>query len=303
MSKIITLTDEHKKQLLIDFTKALELTKVADGKLNFVKSFDNIDEKTTLYYTANAWVKMVAIVQEFTDEVAWHGLAKRSDDPEGYIIYDILVYPQEVSGASVVTDQEKYQTWLYSHPDEVFNNIRAQGHSHVNMGCTPSTTDITHQGKILEQLDDTMFYVFTIVNKKYEINTKIYDLAKNVLYESKDITVRIFDEGIGITEFITQSKEMVTRRVYTAPAYQGGYQNYRGYQGYQGYNPVAQIAPATVAAAAAEQVANPATGKAITNIADKPKTKANSSQCVNSSDEDDDYTDYMNKFRRGWYDS
>lgn len=217
MSKIIKMTSENLAEIRKDFEEALKGVKLSDGKISFTKTFVNIQRKATLYFTEIAWLKMMTLVREFDKEVAWHGIAKRGDKlgEDSYIISDILVYPQEVTGATVNTDQEKYQMWLMNHDDEVFNNIRMQGHSHVNMGTTPSSVDTSLYDRILEQLDDDMFYIFLIWNKRNEKTIKIYDLAKNVLFETSDVTVEILDDGTGIEHFLKDAKEMVQDKKYT----------------------------------------------------------------------------------------
>lgn len=213
MSKIIKITSENIDEIRRAFEEALKGAKLSDGKISFTKTFGNIQRKANLYFTEIAYLKMLTLVREFDKEVAWHGIAKRCEDEEdAYIISDILVYPQEVTGATVNTDQEKYQMWLMNHDDEVFNNIRMQGHSHVNMSTTPSPVDTSLYERILEQLDDDMFYIFLIWNKRNEKTIKIYDLAKNVLFETLDITVSIRSENIGIERFLKEAKEMVQNK-------------------------------------------------------------------------------------------
>jgi hypothetical protein len=218
MGKMIKITKEAALQAAKEFYETISSSKFPDGKISYTRTMGVNDAKTTVYFTAFAWTKMVALIHEFNDEVAWHGLAKRSEEGGGFVVYDILVYPQEVTGATVNTDQEKYQTWLMQHEDDVFNNIRMQGHSHVNMGTFPSSVDITHQEKILEQLDDSMFYIFMIWNKKMESSVKVYDLANNTLYEGNDVDVRLMDAEIGLNEFINGARAQVTKKVYTYTA-------------------------------------------------------------------------------------
>lgn len=217
MSKIIKMTQENIAELRRDFEEALKGIKLSDGKINFTKTFGTIQRKATLQFTEIAWLKMQTLVREFDKEVAWHGIAKRGDEEgkDSYIISDILVYPQEVTGATVNTDQEKYQTWLMNHEDEVFNNIRMQGHSHVNMGTSPSGVDTSLYDRILEQLEDDMFYIFLIWNKRGDKTIKIYDLAKNVLFETSDVTVEVLDDGTGIEHFLRNAKEMVQDKTYS----------------------------------------------------------------------------------------
>lgn len=236
MSKLIKMTPEYMAEVRRDFEEALSSEKFADGKINFTKTFSSIERKATIFFTELAWLKMQTLVREFDKEVAWHGIAKRGEDEtkDEYYITDILVYPQEVTGATVNTDQEKYQTWLFDHEDDVFNNIRMQGHSHVNMSTSPSGVDTSLYERILEQLDDDMFYIFMIWNKRKEKTIKIHDLSKNVLFDTSDVTVEILDDGTGVEKFLKNAKEMVKDKP-TVSTYKGtgGYSGYGGsYSGY-----------------------------------------------------------------------
>lgn len=225
MSKIIKLTPEHIKECMTEFEKDLTTSKWADGKINFSKTIGTISRKAKIFFTEEAWMKMQTLVREFEKEVAWHGVAFRGEDDEKdeYIIKDILVYPQKVTGASVEMDTEEYAKWIEENfEDERFFNIRMQGHSHVNMGVTPSSVDLTHQEAILDQLSDKMFYIFMIWNKKGDKNIKIYDLAKNILFETTDIEVEVLDDGYGLDSFVKEAKGQVKDRVTTG--YQYSYQ-------------------------------------------------------------------------------
>ncbi len=218
MSKIIKLTPDHIRECITEFEKDLTSSKWADGKISFNKTIGTVSRKAKIFFTERAWMKMQALIREFDKEVAWHGVAFRGEDPEKdeYIIKDILVYPQKVSGASVEMDTEEYAKWIEENiEDERFFDIRMQGHSHVNMGVTPSSVDLTHQEAILDQLTDNLFYIFMIWNKRGDSNIKIYDLAKNILFETTDIDVEVLDDGYGIDSFIKSSKEQVKDRITT----------------------------------------------------------------------------------------
>lgn len=216
MSKIIKLDERSIEQCRAEFEEALKKVKLSDGKLTFTKNFSNINRKATVFFSEIAWLKMQTLIREFSDEVAWHGIARRGDDEskDEYIISDILVYPQEVTGSTVTTDQNKYEEWLMQHPDEVFNNIRMQGHSHVNMSVSPSAVDTALYDSILAQLTDDMFYIFLIYNKRGEKMYKVYDLKKNVLFETADVDVQIMDDGTGIERFLKDAKELVEKKTY-----------------------------------------------------------------------------------------
>lgn len=219
MSKPIVMTEQLLAECRSDFEKALQLNKLADGKLNFTKMFSIDDKKATVYFTGEAWAKMVMLIKEFDKEVAWHGVAHRGEveTKDEYIISDIVVYPQEVSGATVEMDTEEYALWLMENAeDERFDNIHMQGHSHVNMGTTPSSVDLNHQEEILNMLGNEDFYIFMIWNKSFSSTNKIYDLKKNVLFEDKDITIKIIGGVEDLDSFIKAAKDMVKTKSYSS---------------------------------------------------------------------------------------
>lgn len=224
MSKIIKLTPECIEECVNEFKKDLASSKWADGKVNFSKTLGVISRKAKIYFTEAAWMKMQALIKEFDKEVAWHGVAFRGEDEtkDEYIIKDIVVYPQKVTGSTVEMDTEEYAKWIEDNiEDERFFNIRMQGHSHVNMMVSPSSVDLAHQEAILDQLSDKLFYIFMIWNKRGDSNIKIYDLAKNVLFETADIDIEVLDDGHGVDAFVKDAKTMVKERYAYQYQYQG----------------------------------------------------------------------------------
>lgn len=233
MGKFIKVTPEIREEIIKSFTEEVAKLKSGDGKLTYTKDIGTNDRKALLLFTELAYTKVTTLVNNWSDEIAWHCLAKRGEDPEKdeYIIYDVIIYPQEVTGSTVTTDQEKYQSWLYQQPDEVFNNIRCQSHSHVNMGVSPSSVDNHLYDEILAQLTDDMFYIFTIHNKKGDMFVKIYDLQKNLLFTGKDVEWNIIEDGSGFLDLIEDAKKKVTKHVTTYTGYGRGYNGYVGSAG------------------------------------------------------------------------
>jgi hypothetical protein len=92
-----------------------------------------------------------------------------------------------------------------------------QGHSHVNMGVSPSGVDERHRQQILEQLEIDMFYIFMVWNKSLSVHTLIYDMQRNILYEDKDVEVRIIGEE-GMDVFLIDAREKVQKRGNKKPA-------------------------------------------------------------------------------------
>lgn len=231
MPKMISVPKETIEEMIREFAEKLHSAKSFEGgKFTYSKEFKcEAASKAKLVFTPNAYVKMITLVKEFDTEVAWYGVVDRNGDSE-FKISDILVYPQKVTGATVDTDEDAHREWLEKIPDEIYNRIRFQGHSHVNMSTSPSTTDLTDQSTRISSLPSDSFFVFIIWNKKNEHTAKIYDLANNILYENSDIDVSIsFDEG----EFLATAKEQVKKHTYSS-----GYGYYGNKQyGYGGYTP------------------------------------------------------------------
>jgi hypothetical protein len=171
-----------------------------------------------VWLTQEAYRKIVALVTGFSDEVGWHGTVSRVGDincagENEFIIEDIFVYPQEVTDSTVNTDQMAYTDWLYKLDDKTFNKIRMQGHSHCNMGVSPSGVDNKHRQKILDQLEKDMFYIFMIWNKSLSVHTLIYDMAQNILYEDEDVDVKLIGDD-DMDEFLADAKAKVQKPGY-----------------------------------------------------------------------------------------
>ena len=61
ISKPIKMTEQYMAECRADFEKALQLTKLADGKLSFTKVFTCGARKATVVFTAGAWAKMALL--------------------------------------------------------------------------------------------------------------------------------------------------------------------------------------------------------------------------------------------------
>lgn len=237
MSKIIKFTPELVEEMRREFEESLLNAKLINGRFSFVKSFNSSAEKATLTFTEQSYLKMQALIDAIDKEVAWHCVAERCEENK-YRISDILVYPQTVSGATVDMDTKEYAKWIEQgiiSGDERFDHLYAQGHSHVNMAVSPSTTDLDHQAEILKMVRDNGFYIFMIWNKKNDHNIWIYDMAKNTVFENSDIKVEVEEEENGLTKFLREAKPMVKNMAYTTPTYAGGYGGGYGGYGYGGY--------------------------------------------------------------------
>lgn len=222
-----------KQQALADFQAMLEKLSDTPEKLLDTISFrekyvlgpQNIQQQV-IYITASAYLKMLTYVLTTEKELAWHGtvLTDLEKHPNKYFITDVFLYPQTVTGATVTTDQEKYNTWTQDLDDDTFNNMRFQGHSHVRMGVTPSGVDTTFYEDLVQNLHNGEFYIFMILNKSQDMYFRIYDTKNNIMYDKEDITVIVLDsdnENL-IEDAKVSIKENISERTY---------QQYMGFRG------------------------------------------------------------------------
>ena len=213
MAKPIYLEEDMIESILEEVRENLQDVRMMAGSLQITKNYDYEDKKTAeLVFTQDAYWKYRALVNYYSTEVGWHGLVRREAD-NVFKVYDILTYPQVVTGATVNTDDEEYAKWMMELTDEQANDLHFHGHSHVRMGVTASTVDFDHQKRILSSLDRDTFYIFMITNKNEDNNFWIYDMLNNIKYEKDDITLSI--EGINTHEVLTlveNSKKQVVEK-------------------------------------------------------------------------------------------
>lgn len=195
MASKITLSKEEKKSIAANVVKQLqdmlngnfegsESLKIEIPKMEAIK----YETKPKIIVSTTAGLKMSELVRNCTDEVGWHGFVERADE-HTFIIKDIVVYPQTVTGTNVNTDETEYAIWLSQISTPDLKTMRFQGHSHVNMACNPSTTDLDLYNKYLASLKEDDYYIFFICNKRGEINAFLYDLKTNTKYVKEDLEI------------------------------------------------------------------------------------------------------------------
>lgn len=226
----ITVTPELEQDLFEEFKSYIKSTRFTGATVNFSKTVKPSGPKAKVFMTPIAYQKMISLVNHCAGEVGWHGIVNRIGE-NAYQIEDIMVYPQVVTGTTVTPDQIKYQEWLYTYADdkwdftrdEDFNRIRFQGHSHVNMGVTPSGTDNTLYRSILDGLSENDFYIFLITNKKKEVNFMIYDLAANLKYDNSDVVFFVGEDHSDVVDtFIKEADEVIEKFTATTTTATGG---------------------------------------------------------------------------------
>lgn len=195
----------------------LQGTHVAKDKIDIsvpTKMTLTDDQKPTIMVSVVADRKMRALVQQCDKEIGWHGTVRYEADINTYVIEDIFVFPQEITGTTVQSIDEVYGLWLMELSDEDFNKLRMHGHSHVNMGTSPSGVDTAYQETLIDRVQD--FYIFIILNKRDDYYVCLFDVANNYMYEKNDL---FYDAEI--EEVDAWAKDAITTHVkvktYAAP--------------------------------------------------------------------------------------
>lgn len=188
--KAIKLTQSMKQQIINGILNNKE--RFVDNKItiDFNKSI-RFNKEVHILFKEEAYNKVLEYVKQCNSEVAWHMVVKKVENSEclSYQVLDAMAYPQKVTGVTVEAIEDKYASWMNNLNDETFNNLRGQGHSHVEMGVTPSGTDRNMYNNYLKGLEENDFYMFMIINKKGDIWFEIHDLEKNIIFEKADIKV------------------------------------------------------------------------------------------------------------------
>ena len=194
------------------------LSKITIDLSEFAKVDTKQEEKPTIIITPETYLKMYALVDNTDDEISWHCMVKRSENK--YLLYDVLVFPQENTNAHTGTDDKKYTEWLQKLMfDDTFpfNELRCHGHSHVNMNVFSSVTDDEYQTNLTQNIDDGDFYIFLILNKKREMYILLYDFEHNILFDKKDLDIIIPLNNMNLTEWAENTiKENVTKPRYVS---------------------------------------------------------------------------------------
>ncbi len=208
-------------------------------------SFQNRVELTNIpriLITRQAYEDMYILVDEVNKEVGWIGTVERAGSD--FLIKEIFLLEQETHVATCEITADGLAEWaqeiMASRPDgmEVVNSLRFWGHSHVNMGTSPSGQDESQMTVFVE--NGCNYFIRGILNKQgrmeftlflYDVGIKISDVEWE-LYEPVDESRRERWK----TEIEAKVKEKYvpppTRHVGFAPYYNRNWEdNYAGIVG------------------------------------------------------------------------
>jgi hypothetical protein len=210
------IKESVKEKLLEKYNNTIFMnTDVVDIKIDIKEILEqhiaakNLTEPS-IYITADAYIKMRKLVNDTSTEIGWYGtVTKQPGLDEVYIIDDIIVYPQRVTGVTCEQDDDKMFNFEMSLTTDQVNHKRFQGHSHVNMGVTPSGVDEQFYRDLLTQVND--YFIITITNKREEYTTRFYDIANNIVYSGLPIKV-LTENGSVLDAWYENAKTQLVNR-------------------------------------------------------------------------------------------
>lgn len=164
-----------------------------------------------IYITTEAYLKMRKLVDDTTTEIGWYGtVTKMPALDEVYIIEDILVYPQIVTGATCVQDDDKVFEFEMELTPEQTNHKRFHGHSHVNMSTGPSGVDENFYQDLLTQVQD--YFIIAITNKRNDYTIRFYDVVNNILYTDLSLHILLAD-GTTLDDWYGAAKSKLKNKI------------------------------------------------------------------------------------------
>jgi len=172
----------------------------------------------TVFYTADVEVAIRHIVASQKEEVAWMGLVEQIGEYD-YLIEKLYIPTQQVSAATAEIDEKAIAELTNKILDAGLDPsmLRYHGHSHVNMGVTPSMVDQDHMFDYLEHAD---WFIREIRNKRGEKKVDVFNKTRGVAFQCVDTEIWELAKEAEFYEAIDlQLKESVTKRIFTPYKY------------------------------------------------------------------------------------
>lgn len=134
----------------------------------------------------DALTKMKLYVDECADEIGWLGTAYKDEENNIIFVEDVYLFDQEVHATTTEITPEglsEFAEELLSGGQEgidTWNNLKVWGHSHVNMGVSPSSQDDSQMETFKEGGHD--WFIRIIANKKGDLKVDLYNYSEGIIY-------------------------------------------------------------------------------------------------------------------------
>lgn len=165
-----------------------------------------------VFISPEAIAKMQTYVQECDDEIGWLGTAHQ--DGLNYVISDVFLFDQEVHSTTTEISPEGLATFaeaLLEREDgvDVWNQMKVWGHSHVNMGVSPSGQD----NKQIETFAGcgVDFFIRIIANKKGDLKVDLYLFDLGISYIDAPWQKSLSEEELRLQVQINMLQEAIDK--------------------------------------------------------------------------------------------
>lgn len=165
-------------------------------------------ETPVVSFTSEALMKMKIYTKEVNDEVGWLGTVRKIDE-RLYMVDDVFLFHQNVHGTTTEITPEGLSEFAEEilkeeNGIEKWNNMKLWGHSHVNMGVSPSDQDEKQFEELKKNAD---FFLRVITNKKGDIKVDVFE--GNFIYLNVDIQEETSVEKQRLYELIFQAENQI----------------------------------------------------------------------------------------------
>jgi hypothetical protein len=180
-----------------------------------------------VFYTQEVAAMIQYLVEKCTKEVGWLGAVEKIDND--YLIHRIFIPEQTVSGAETDISRDAMAALYMELMDEGFDTgtLIYWGHSHVEMGVSPSNQDETQIG---EYLETNPVFIRSIHNKRGAQKVDVFDTEQGFVFQCVSASVHYALNDATKAELDTAIRDKVKDRMSTTsyPGLWDGVYNGRG---------------------------------------------------------------------------
>jgi len=171
-----------------------------------------------------AWSKMTQYVKLVDSEIGWLGTVEIDDNI--FTITDVFLVKQEVNKVTCEIDPTAL---IELYEQRIGDGLRVDdiilwGHSHNNMGVSPSGQD---NNQFEEFAENNKYFIRLIMNKRGEVNIALLDSEKEIIFENLDFEFAYEDSDVDILKEI---EEKVTEKSYAKSSNIFSNSNYTQYR-------------------------------------------------------------------------
>ena len=205
------------KKQVNDFTKKhvsafVETTCALEPRTTQLFEYD-FPNPPAVFYTDEVFAQINYLVQKVGTEVGWLGLVDKLKD-NNYLVTKIYIPKQEVSGVETDIDSDAMAELALEIDDDGKDpgKLLYWGHSHVNMGVSPSGQDEVQIEEFISVEPPPKFFIRGIYNKRGQSKVDVYDIQQNCVHQCVNNGLRATALKPADKNFVDEAvKENVTK--------------------------------------------------------------------------------------------